>query len=143
MEKNFKKVKVQCNKCKDATNHEIVSDFTVVEKGDFFDNEGHFAGNFTYEIIAQILRCMGCETITFREIFVPEDDYEARTEKIYPKRSRHLHEAKKFPNVEKMLISMYSQAIEAYNNELISTFFQRLGIFLLRVNALISLDKSF
>ena len=77
---------VVCNRCDNTTNHVVCSSAEL-----FWDADGDIQGSDTYEII----KCSGCDSISFRlssgnsEDYVMDDEGQyiySKTEEIYPSR---------------------------------------------------------
>ena len=113
-------MKIYCISCSNSTNHKIVGEY----KKKYTPNntpgmeiefaQGHW----------QILECLGCEEITFRETWINSEDRDSMTgeydifEKLYPERSDKVLPIKTFLNVPTTLKRIYREIIDCYNNEI-------------------------
>jgi hypothetical protein len=105
-------IKVFCNNCKNKTNHEVLKEelvnYPLNDDGEFF--------NYKY----QIIRCNGCETISFRveeesnTNYDPEYDQYYITENIYPKRTDKLVSMKSFYEAPSKVRNIYKEVIATY-----------------------------
>ena len=72
----------------------------------------------------EILRCCGCEDITFREIWIDSEDYNYNTNEfeptvqLYPPRGENTLPVKPYYNVSPILRRIYREVIDCYNNEI-------------------------
>lgn len=110
------KFKVYCIKCKGKTNHLVEQSFDC-NGGD--PREGVF-----WEEHFQIIRCEGCEEISFRQTFwstdspeVGEDGSSEPSVKLYPKRSDKIRANKTYYYAPNKLRRVYRETIECFNNE--------------------------
>jgi hypothetical protein len=67
------KLKALCEDCGRETNHDVIHDYEIGENDEYYWHS-------TY----QIIRCCGCDTISFREETITEDDYDPFTGKPGP-----------------------------------------------------------
>ena len=114
-------MKIFCNNCKNNTNHEIVKEYK-----ESYDD--HTLGNECDEILLyhkwQIIRCKGCKEIAFRECWLTNYDYHPETgkpeeeEKIFPQRIEKKLSKRNFYRIPFELSIIYSEIINAFNNEL-------------------------
>lgn len=108
-----------CNKCKQETYHTILHQ----EKESYEDGGGWWEENL-YEMV----KCGGCKEISFRKLhqdvqMMSNFDYESGLPEPYeftnyPKRMQYLLELKRFHNTPKLIIKIYKEIIETYNNQL-------------------------
>lgn len=87
-----KKINVTCRNCKNSTNHLILKDVHI--DGQYGDEYyGEWQTMVDWQKDYQIIQCLGCENITFRNIssnsediiqISPYDYEEVITEKLYP-----------------------------------------------------------
>jgi len=102
--------KVLCKTCKNETNHEIVHSHKLSWESD------DLWGSDTYEII----RCLGCEEISFRHIgffsedYGPDGDLEEKLN-IYPPRTENSLTAKAYYSASPLIRALYKQVIDTYN----------------------------
>jgi len=103
-------VKVLCKQCKGTTKHAVIHEV----------RESYTPGNWPGMQIAyanatwQIIRCNGCDEVSFREFWTSSDDPEG-TENIYPPRSAESLQPKTFANVPFEIVRIYRETIDAYN----------------------------
>lgn len=110
MPSEAKPIKVPCNGCKHHTNHCILKEYSRAwHQEDEPDMGIDFAGG-TW----QIIQCLGCEAVTFREAWVTSEDPE-ETVTYYPARSKDALPIKNTFNVPRSLTRIYREAIDAYN----------------------------
>lgn len=111
-------IKVFCNNCKNKTNHEVLKEELVV----FPENEDNEFYNYKY----QIIRCNGCESISFRveeesnTNYNPENDEYYIIENIYPKRTDKVISVKSFFEAPSKVRNIYKEVIASfYDNNFI------------------------
>ena len=107
-------MKVYCTRCKNSTNHTVTHELHEDWRNDY-------EGFFGYDNW-QIVRCMGCDSVSFRhEIIFSEDmDQEGNivpTVNIYPKRGEKMLTAKNYYNVDILIRNIYKETIECFNNQ--------------------------
>lgn len=109
-------MKVYCNSCRRLTNQEVLKSIEIKIDDDdaqitFFD---------TYEII----KCLGCEEISFRHSSSNSEQYDPETNdyyesvRLYPIRSDKSLPLKPYYNIPTIVRNIYRETIDAYNNEL-------------------------
>lgn len=103
-------MKLQCKVCKIITNHELIK-----EHKESWDNE-EFWGSDTW----QIVRCKGCEDVSFRHLtmFSEDRDEHGNLEEkvnVYPIRGKDLLSAKDFYSLSPTIRVIYKETIEAFN----------------------------
>lgn len=64
-------IKAYCRKCKNETNHEIITDYNLSGQ----EPMGH-ESFFCWESKYQIISCQGCDSVSFRETELNSEDYE-------------------------------------------------------------------
>ena len=78
-----KKVKSHCRSCEQETNHQVLSEHNESSRGDYSFDQHH-----------QVIECLGCDTKSFRQVFVDiesayqisEEEWEVpTTTDVYPK----------------------------------------------------------
>jgi hypothetical protein len=117
-ESKFLRFKAHCPTCARKTNHEVLCEHWAHYTPDNTEMSIDFAKG-TW----QIIRCMGCEAISFRESwFTSEDDYSERgqegTEYRYPKVGPEDLSEKRFVKLPSKIRRLYSEIIETYNHGL-------------------------
>jgi hypothetical protein len=113
---NFRKTSIQCNTCKKSTNHEILSENVIGKNEPAFGSNNEYIDTYYFATTAQILKCMGCDSISFREEITVDGDDTLIAPKVFPKRSLNSVEIKKYPNIDPRVTLIYTQTIETYNN---------------------------
>ena len=109
-------MKIYCNICKGSTNHQVIKEEAKQE--DDNENQVSFYDNW------QIIKCLGCEDISFRHVSSNSDDFDPDTEdaylnvKLYPIRGQNLLSIKPYYNVPTVVRNIYRETIDAYNNGL-------------------------
>jgi hypothetical protein len=109
-------VKVACERCANTTKHDIVASYELSDS-----TEDVIFGD-TY----QIIRCRGCESVSFRNAsWNSEDlqwDYEAQqevareSEELYPRRSRRTKSVAR-EHLPTRVAAVYIETIQAANND--------------------------
>lgn len=108
-------MKSYCRTCKKDTNHEVICEESIK----FGDEEWEVFGEDKY----QIIRCMGCDNITFREEGWFSEDINPYTGdpllriSLYPKASGDDLESKRMTDVPKKIKRIYEETINSYNNQ--------------------------
>lgn len=105
-------MKCLCTICKRNTNHLIIS-----EKQESFVDEMGFWESITY----QIIKCAGCDDISFRKELTDAAmqfayGKHAIEEELYPKRTSLSRTSKTTNNLPKGLTEIYKETIDAFNN---------------------------
>lgn len=108
-------MKVLCTKCNCETNHKALRE----ESRLFQNDEEYIMARGTW----QIVQCNGCETITFREVWTNNEDFDENGPiediTIYPPRQKDMHPIKPFYEVPLSIRSIYRESIDAFNNGLL------------------------
>jgi hypothetical protein len=109
-------LKVYCNSCKGARNHKSLK---KIEKSiDDDDNCVSFYDSW------EIVKCLGCESISFRHAFSNSHDTNPETgedmviENLYPQRNNKHLPIKPFENTPKAVSNIYQETLNAYNSGL-------------------------
>lgn len=109
------KVSADCCICKRETLHFVLKSITQIGEEALSDD---FSVDWRNEY--QIIRCGGCEAITFRETNYFSEDHlgdEAPTRVyLYPIRNLYDKEARESISIPNSVGSIYSETIKAYNN---------------------------
>lgn len=106
-------LKLFCNRCKVKTNHEILKEEERTDRDD------EVQVNF-YDCW-QIIKCLGCEEISFRQLSSNSDDYDTETGehyeniRLYPIRSDITIPIKPYYNVPPIVRNIYRETLDAYN----------------------------
>ncbi len=110
--------KILCDKCGLETNHEVVRSYEVTyTPKEYPDMEIDFAKG-TFEIV----KCMGCEEVSFREIWITSEDINPFTDeleeyiKLYPERSKGRRSIKSIRFLPGELETIYVETIRCFNN---------------------------
>jgi len=107
-------MQVHCMKCQQTTNHTVVTQHERTEGDD----------EFTLWLEWAILKCAGCESVTFMEKSTFSEDYNPQTGALdsfiryYPERDEHALPVKPFNNVPKKLRRIYREVIDAFNRDI-------------------------
>lgn len=111
------KLTVLCATCHVPTNHIVIFSVDHEESMEDLAGENHY----------QILKCQGCETISFRhESWFSEDVqhdmsgtilFDGREEFVYPKRSNRSLKIRDFWYAPTPIRRIYKETLEAFNNE--------------------------
>lgn len=108
--------KSYCSRCDFETNHSIIYKHDV--RSDNEDND--------YAIHYKIVKCLGCESISFRKVFLdlesmyPNENgvwIPDKTITTYPKKLKVLHKLENFDMLPDKIRVVYKEAISAFNNE--------------------------
>ena len=103
-------VKVLCAKCRQTTKHTVIH-----EVSEFYTPENCPAMQINHaEGTWQIIRCNGCEDVSFREFWTTSEDREG-AEQIFPPRSQDSLRPKTFANMPIAIVRIYRETIDAYN----------------------------
>lgn len=104
-----------CSTCLRPTNHKVLKEEVV----NYQEEETGWWDNTKY----QIIQCMGCDTISFRQLYNDismQQHYEedTTTQYLYPKRGTYSKKVKPYRNVPTDIRNVYLETIDAYNNNL-------------------------
>ncbi|WP_138992750.1 DUF4145 domain-containing protein [Larkinella sp. C7] len=108
--------KAFCGTCGRTTNH-----FVEKEVKDFRD---HTEVDIQQMIQWQIIRCRGCESLSFRQIYSDSEsrDYETgeweETIRLYPIRGEDILPIKNYYNIPFNIREMYRETIDAFNGKM-------------------------
>lgn len=124
------KTRIQCNRCNQVTNHEVVYEYKKPEIIEIEAKTGlkeqHHLGTYSYLIV----ECLGCDSVSYLtrddiRSFMEQDEsgkfniaQNKVFEKIYPERAGNFIAAKKIIGVPVMIFKAYQEVIDCYNNEL-------------------------
>jgi hypothetical protein len=101
-------MKAKCRECNRTTKHEIVRNLTET-------TENGLATPFNYDITYwKIIKCGGCETISFCMSKHLSNDEKHTIDFLYPLRERRLR--KEFPNAPATIQILYHETIGSFNN---------------------------
>jgi len=107
-------MKAFCGQCKGETNHTVLREI----KKSYDYGDGAVSADGTW----QIIECMGCEDVSFREVWTDSenlDPFEGRSiedVKLYPIRSKDVLPIKTYYNVPYKVRNIYREVIDAFNN---------------------------
>lgn len=110
-----KKVKNYCRECGKSTNHDILA-----------ENQESYRNDYACDIIFQIVQCRGCETKSFRKIFVDieaayptyDDQWEVPKEiTIYPKAVEGHREIDDLYELPDIVRKIYSEVLLALKED--------------------------
>lgn len=103
-------VKVLCERCRRATKHTVIH-----EVSEFYTPENHPGMQIDHaDGTWQIIRCNGCDEVSFRTFWTTSEDPEG-TEQIFPPRSSNSLQPKTFLNVPFAIVRIYRETVDAYN----------------------------
>jgi len=118
-----KTIRTHCNKCEKEMNHVVLMDFS--ESGEeilssyFSPVKGNIYDTADFSIDYQIIRCSGCDTISYRSYkyfsAIQDIDNDGTWEERFPileKRNK-----KEFSHIPKILTQIYKEVIMTYNND--------------------------
>ena len=120
------KIKVFCSQCSLLTNHEVMQSVDVAGN-QVISYGGYEEYGIAWKNAYQIIRCQGCDSITFRhehwsseeEIQIAENEWEnGETVQLYPERSIDSRIEKEFSNLPHLLREIYHESVNCYNNNL-------------------------
>ena len=118
--KKDNKTRIFCNYCKRLTNHDIIAH----ESKSFTpDNTPGMEISFA-EGTWEIIKCCGCEEVTFRETWINSEDVDMRTGqpeeiiRVYPPRNENKLQIKPYSTVPLNIQLTYREVIDCYNNEI-------------------------
>lgn len=111
--------RVACVRCRTETNHDVVKSHS---KRYTQEDEPQMAPEWA-QGQWEIIRCCGCETITFRETWTNCDDIDNETGQLqefvslYPPRGQDLLPEKPMPNLPMNLRRIYREILKAFNDD--------------------------
>jgi Domain of unknown function (DUF4145) len=109
-------MRIFCNRCNGQTNHIVVKE----EEQTVRDEENQVSFWDKWEII----KCIGCEEISFRHVSSNSDDYHPETGehyetvRLYPIRGEGILPIKPYYSVPPIVRNIYRETMDAYNNGL-------------------------
>ena len=112
--------KILCLLCKHETKHVVIS--SIEKSGsEYLGDEASYQWETTYEII----KCRGCDEISFRQSFYDSESYEDdgtyySTETIFPRRSSDSINIKSHQNLPNNINRLYQETINCYNNDILT-----------------------
>lgn len=106
-----------CRTCRQDTNHEIV-----------YSREGKSGDpdEFYYREFWETLVCRGCDTVSLRQRVLSEDNLDHETNTIapaftvFPRVDRNALELKTFAGVPTVLVRLYRETIDSFNQEAVT-----------------------
>ena len=118
------RIKCYCNHCKLEINHTVLSD--IKENGSEVIDSG-FNGRLKYEESTidwvndyQIIQCLGCEQISFREQnwFSEYQDFDSDgiSVKLFPESFKNKKDKLEFENIPEIIENLYNEAIDVFNS---------------------------
>jgi len=112
--------RVLCISCKHETNHKVLYSLLLHGKEEF-DECAWFEWVNEY----QVIRCLGCDEISFRitksdsESMNPETDEYDVEEILYPRRTKETINGKIYLNLPSTIKLLYQETIDCYNNNIL------------------------
>lgn len=116
-----REIKVACGECKAQTWHKVI---TSVDKSGSDDMGG--GHSFDWDIHYQIIQCLGCKTLSFRQSMTDSesieqtgpDQYEyVETETLFPSRTEGRGPLKDFHILPELLQRIYVETISSLNTK--------------------------
>lgn len=105
--------RIYCNSCKNNTWHEVVASHTQEREDDLWGYPQRFD--------AEILRCCGCELLSFRLLkhpFAFQDASDEPEEEMYPERGYKKRERRYFFQLPREVHALYNETLAAHDREL-------------------------
>lgn len=118
-------IKVYCSQCKLSTNHEVMQSVDIEDSTSVRD-EGVLYGTIDWTDAYQIIKCQGCDSISFRNLNwcseniqqISEDEWEnGETEYLYPERSADNRSEREFSMLPGSLRRIYREVVDCYNRD--------------------------
>jgi hypothetical protein len=111
-----KQEKVLCLDCAKRTNHRVEASFE--HDGSDVDEDNGWSFDWSSEY--QIVRCMGCDSVSFRHLESTSEDFpeQGPEEKLYPKRATASIPKKDFETLPPGLERIYGEVIDCYNDNI-------------------------
>lgn len=114
----MKRLKIYCAECNRETNHEVLHQHQEQHTPENTPEMGIDFAEGTW----QIIRCMGCERVSFREYWHTSEDWSPEgptkgTEYLYPKRGADIVDCKTLYLPPKLAL-LYHELVDCYNNGL-------------------------
>lgn len=105
-------IRIHCNSCKCRTWHQVEARHSQTREDDLFGIDQLIDG--------EILRCMGCDQLSFRLIKHPFDFEEdgQLEEELYPERGNKKRARRHFFKLPKEVNSLYNETLVAHDREL-------------------------
>jgi hypothetical protein len=112
--------KILCCRCKHETNHVVLASINTKGTEDWGDD-----GYFQWEIDYEIIKCRGCDEISFRMNSSDSESYDEEggyyfTETIFPRRTKETINIISFHNVPYNINRLYQETINCYNNDIMT-----------------------
>lgn len=117
---DLKRLKTHCPNCAGITNHEVLHEYTMHYTPENTPEMGIDFADGTW----QIVQCMGCETVSFREYWLISEDYYPEQapeghEHRYPKVGPDDLSEERFSYLSEKISRQYSEIIATYNHGLV------------------------
>ncbi len=109
----MQKRRIYCNSCSNSTSHEVVAAHTQEREDSFWGDPQKFE--------AEILRCCGCDLLTFRLVTHPfkfQDKKDEPTEELFPERRHKKRSERYFFQLPKEVRTLYNETVVAHDREL-------------------------
>lgn len=111
-------IKIVCSSCNQMTRHSIISCYV---KSSSYEEEGHYLG--TKSTSYEVIQCMGCENVSFREInaWSEDTDFEGNpieSETLYPSRLEGRREITGVLLLPEIVRAIYQETHKAISNRL-------------------------
>ena len=121
------KFKAFCAKCNTETNHEVSQSVDTFGSEIFeYGADGSDTESIDWSNLYQIIKCLGCDTFSFRqknwfseaqEYYGPNDYNDGTTTVLYPLRSKDILNAKDFYNTPRILRAIYKEVVNCFNGD--------------------------
>lgn len=113
----LKRLKTFCPPCSQKTNHEVIHEYYKHYTPQNTPEMGIDSAEGTW----QIVRCMGCESVSFREFWLTSEDYHPirgpeGTEKRYPSVGPDDLYEQRYTLLPERIRRIYQEIISTYNN---------------------------
>ncbi len=119
-ENNDKELKVICQTCKIGTQHLVLR--SLKEEGSV-PMTHHPQDDFYWCTYFEIIKCLGCQTISFRSEEINSEDRDEdgymKRESLYPRRDEDTLQMKDFYSAPRNLRRIYRETIECFNADLL------------------------
>ncbi len=109
----MEKRRIYCNSCKNGTWHEVMASHIQEREDDLW--------GYAQRFDAEILRCCGCELLSFRLVkhpFAFQDKKDKPDEEIYPEREFNKRQRRFFWHLPKAVHTLYNETVAAHDSEL-------------------------
>jgi hypothetical protein len=109
----MEKRRIYCNSCKNSTWHEVVAGHSQERQDDLWGYPQRFD--------AEVLRCCGCELLSFRLVKYPfefQDANDHPEEEMYPERGYNKRQRRYFFQLPREIRALYDETVAAHDRDL-------------------------